>query len=162
MLGRLDHHQVDAEPRGCRRRSGEKSAALATSGPLYCGGITVFNPIVRNGITGTHRVGVVGIGGLGHLALRFLDAWGCEVTAFSTSADKEEEAHALGADHFVNTREEGALARLAGFFDMILVTVNVGALDWESYLAALRPRGKLHFVGHGSLPVRGGLSADQR
>lgn len=118
----------------------------ATSGPLYCGGITVFNPIVRNGITGTHRVGVVGIGGLGHLALRFLNAWGCEVTAFSTSADKEEEARSLGADQFVNTREEGALARLAGTFDMILVTVNV-PLDWENYLACLRPRGRLHFVG---------------
>jgi uncharacterized zinc-type alcohol dehydrogenase-like protein len=118
----------------------------ATSGPLFCGGITVFNPIVRNAITATDRVGVVGIGGLGHLALRFLDAWGCEVTAFSTSADKEAEARTLGADRFVNTRGEGALAGLAGTFDMILVTVNV-VLEWESYLAALRPRGRLHFVG---------------
>jgi uncharacterized zinc-type alcohol dehydrogenase-like protein len=118
----------------------------ATSGPLFCGGITVFNPIVRNDIIATDRIGVVGIGGLGHLALRFLDAWGCEVTAFSTSADKEAEARALGADHFANTREKGALAALAGTFDMILITVNV-VLDWESYLAALRPRGKLHFVG---------------
>ena len=65
------------------------------------------------------------------MALRFLNAWGCEVTAFSTSADKEAEACALGADHFVNTRDEGALARLAGSFHMILVTVNV-ELDWES------------------------------
>lgn len=118
----------------------------ATSGPLYCGGITVFNPILTNALSARHRVGVVGIGGLGHMAVRFLDAWGCDVTAFSTSADKEEEARALGADHFVNTREEGALARLVGVFDLILVTVNV-ALDWDSYLAALRPRGKLHFVG---------------
>jgi uncharacterized zinc-type alcohol dehydrogenase-like protein len=118
----------------------------ATSGPLYCGGITVFNPIVSNGIKATDHVGVVGVGGLGHMALRLLNAWGCEVTAFSTSADKEAEACALGADHFVNTRDDGALARLAGSFHMILVTVNV-ELDWESYLAALRPRGKLHFVG---------------
>ncbi|MGZ9020807.1 MAG: alcohol dehydrogenase catalytic domain-containing protein, partial [Rhodoplanes sp.] len=110
----------------------------ATSGPLYCGGITVFNPILRNGITGTHRVGVVGIGGLGHLALRFLNAWGCAVTAFSTSADKEEEARSLGADQFVNTREEGALARLAGTIDMILVTVNVRSIGKATLPACVR------------------------
>jgi uncharacterized zinc-type alcohol dehydrogenase-like protein len=118
----------------------------ATSGPLFCGGITVFNPIVRNAISGTDRVGVIGIGGLGHMAVRFLHAWGCEVTAFSTSPDKEAEARSLGADHFVATREPDALARLAGTFDMILVTVNV-ELDWDAYIAALRPRGRLHFVG---------------
>jgi len=118
----------------------------AEAGPLLCGGITVFNPIVRNGIRATDRVGVVGIGGLGHMALRFLHAWGCEVTAFSTSADKEAEARSLGADHFVDTRDPKALAALAGRFAMILVTVNV-PLDWDSYIAALRPRGKLHFVG---------------
>ena len=118
----------------------------ATSGPLFCGGITVFNPIIRNGIAATDRVGVIGIGGLGHMALRFLHAWGCEVTAFSTTPDKEAEARSLGADNFVATREPEALAKLAGTFDMILVTVNV-ALDWDAYVAALRPRGKLHFVG---------------
>ncbi|HYN37781.1 MAG TPA: NAD(P)-dependent alcohol dehydrogenase, partial [Rhodospirillales bacterium] len=118
----------------------------ATSGPLFCGGITVFNPIVRNGIRGTDRVGVIGIGGLGHIALRFLHAWGCEVTAFSTSADKEAEARSLGADRFVVTRDPSALTPLAGTFDMILVTLNVG-LDWDAYIAMLRPRGKLHFVG---------------
>jgi alcohol/geraniol dehydrogenase (NADP+) len=118
----------------------------ATSGPLFCGGITVFNPIIQNRIQATDRVGVIGIGGLGHLALRFLDAWGCEVSAFSTSADKEAEARSLGADHFVNTREDGAVAKLANSFDMILVTVNV-PLDWDAYIAALRPRGTLHIVG---------------
>ena len=118
----------------------------ATSGPLFCGGITVFNPIVRNGIRATDRVGVVGIGGLGHIALRFLHAWGCDVTAFSSSADKEAEARSLGADGFVVTRDPAALTSLAGTFDMILVTVNVN-LDWDAYIAMLRPRGKLHFVG---------------
>lgn len=117
-----------------------------TAGPLFCGGITVFNPIVQNGIRPTDRVGVVGIGGLGHLALRFLRAWGCEVTAFSTSADKEADARELGAHHFVATREPAALAAIAGTLDMILVTVNVG-LDWDAYIAALRPRGRLHIVG---------------
>lgn len=117
-----------------------------TSGPLFCGGITVFNPIVQRGIRATDRVGVVGIGGLGHLALQFLHAWGCEVTAFSTSVDKKAEAKSLGADRFVATADPAALESLAGTFDMILVTVNV-ALDWDAYVAALKPRGHLHIVG---------------
>jgi uncharacterized zinc-type alcohol dehydrogenase-like protein len=119
---------------------------LATAGPLFCGGITVFNPIIQNNIQPTDTVGVVGIGGLGHLALRFLKAWGCEVTAFSTSRDKEAEARQLGAHHFVNSRDPEALANLANSFDMILVAVNV-ALDWDGYINALRPKGKLHIVG---------------
>lgn len=117
-----------------------------TAGPLFCGGITVFNPIIQNNIQPFDRVGVVGIGGLGHLALRFLRAWGCEVTAFSTSPDKETEAKALGAHHFVNTYDPDALAKLANSFDMILVAVNV-ELDWDGYISALRPKGKLHIVG---------------
>ncbi len=120
--------------------------STASAGPLFCGGITVFNPIVQNDIRPTDRVGVVGIGGLGHMALGFLRAWGCEVTAFSTSADKEEEARRLGAHHFLNTRDTGALEKKAGYFDMILVTVNV-SLPWEAYIGALAPKGKLHMVG---------------
>ena len=68
------------------------SFSAAAAGPLFCGGITVFNPIMQFDIKPTDRVGVVGIGGLGHMALRFLDAWGCEVTAFSSSPEKEGEA----------------------------------------------------------------------
>lgn len=116
------------------------------AGPLFCGGITVFNPLLQNGIRPVDRVAVVGIGGLGHLALQFLNAWGCEVTAFSSSADKEEEARRMGAHHFVDSRDRDALSGLAGRFDMVLVTVNV-ALDWPAYIETLRPRGRLHFVG---------------
>ncbi len=123
-----------------------EGVSATSAGPLFCGGITVFNPIVQNGIHPTDRVGVVGIGGLGHMALGFLRAWGCEVTAFSTSADKEDEARRLGAHHFLNTRDSGALEKRAGYFDMILVTVNV-ALPWDAYIGALAPRGKLHMVG---------------
>jgi uncharacterized zinc-type alcohol dehydrogenase-like protein len=116
------------------------------AGPLFCGGITVFNPIVQNEISPLSRVGVIGIGGLGHLALMFLRAWGCEVTAFSTSPDKQQEAKDLGAHEFVNVKEDGALDKLAGKFDLILNTTNV-SLDWDAYVATLAPKGKLHTVG---------------
>ncbi|GHC04070.1 NADPH-dependent aldehyde reductase Ahr [Cerasicoccus arenae] len=115
-------------------------------GPLFCGGLTVFNPLVQNNIRPTQRVGVIGIGGLGHLALQFSNKWGCEVTAFSTSPDKEAEARKLGAHHFVNSKDESALKKIAGSLDMVLVAVNVG-LDWSAYLNILRPGGVLHFVG---------------
>lgn len=119
---------------------------LSAVGPLFCGGITVFNPIVQNKVSPTDRIAVVGIGGLGHMALQFLNKWGCEVTAFSTSPEKEDDARELGAHHFINSRDEAALDAAAGSFDMILVTVNV-ELDWEKYIAALRPKGTLHLVG---------------
>ncbi|MBX3397315.1 MAG: NAD(P)-dependent alcohol dehydrogenase [Gemmataceae bacterium] len=124
----------------------------AAAGPLFCGGITVFNPLVQFDVRPTHRVGVVGIGGLGHLALQFLNKWGCEVTAFSSSSGKEAEAKKLGAHHVVNSRDDAAMAKLAGRFDFILVTVNV-PLNWPAYLAALAPKGRFHFVGAVLEPV---------
>jgi uncharacterized zinc-type alcohol dehydrogenase-like protein len=116
------------------------------AGPLFCGGITVFNPFVQNNIKPTDKVGVVGIGGLGHLALQFADKWGCEVTAFSTSASKADEAKKLGADLVVDTRSDGELENLKGKFDMILTTANQ-PLKWDLYMNALAPKGKLHVVG---------------
>jgi uncharacterized zinc-type alcohol dehydrogenase-like protein len=116
------------------------------AGPLFCGGITVFNPIVQCGVKPTDRVAVIGIGGLGHLALKFLRAWGCDVTAFTTSDSKRAEALTLGAHRTLNTRNADELARAAGSFDFILNTTNVG-LDWNNYIAALKPRGRLHTVG---------------
>ena len=121
---------------------------LATNiaGPLLCGGITVFSPLVQAGIPPTARVGVIGIGGLGHMALRFLCAWGCRVTAFTSSESKRQEALDLGAHDTIDSRDPEAVAEAAGQFDLILSTVNV-KLDWNGYLAALRPRGRLHMVG---------------
>ena len=92
--------------------------------PLLCGGITVYNPLRTHGVNPSSRVGVVGIGGLGHMAIQFARVFGAEVTAFSTSAAKEEEARALGAHHFVNSRESKALKEVAGTLDFILSTVN--------------------------------------
>ncbi len=114
--------------------------------PLLCGGITVYNPIRNHGVNPSSRVGIIGIGGLGHMAIQFARAFGAEVTAFSTSADKEEEARNLGAHHFVNSRESKALKEIAGTLDFILSTINADQ-DWGVYIQALRPTGTLCFVG---------------
>jgi uncharacterized zinc-type alcohol dehydrogenase-like protein len=89
---------------------------------------------------------VIGIGGLGHLALQFLRAWGCEVTAFTSSEAKREEALELGAHHTLNSRDKKEIASAASRFDLIISTVNV-TLNWNLYLSTLAPRGRLHFVG---------------
>lgn len=118
----------------------------ASAGPLFCGGITVFNPIIQCGVQPTDRVGVIGIGGLGHMALKFLRAWGCEVVAFTSSDAKRQEALQLGAHRTLNSRDSAELGKAAGSFDFILNTTNVG-LDWNTYIGALKPKGRLHTVG---------------
>lgn len=117
-----------------------------SAGPLFCGGITVFNPLIQFDIKPTDRVGVIGIGGLGHMAVQFLNAWGCQVTAFTSSEKKKKEALKLGAQHTLNSREASEFEAAAGQFDFIISTVNV-KLDWNAYLGTLRPKGRLHFVG---------------
>jgi uncharacterized zinc-type alcohol dehydrogenase-like protein len=134
---RAHQHSVIALPEGVNAES---------AGPLFCGGITVFNPIVQFGVKPMDKVAVIGIGGLGHLALQFLWAWGCEVTAFTSTEAKAAEAMSLGAHHVVDSRDKSALKAVAGQFDMILSTVNV-KLQWNHYLEALKPKGRLHFVG---------------
>jgi uncharacterized zinc-type alcohol dehydrogenase-like protein len=118
----------------------------SVAGPLLCGGITVFDPLLRHQIQATHKVGVIGIGGLGHMAIKLLNAWGCEVTAFSSSPDKTDEIKTMGATHVVNSRDKDQLKALRGQFDLIINTVNV-SLDWMPYYAALAPEGKFHVVG---------------
>ncbi len=119
---------------------------LPTAGPLLCGGITVFNTLFNDNVSPTARVGVIGIGGLGHMALGFLNRWGCEVTAFTSSASKIDEALKLGAHKTANSRDPEAIQKLAGTFDLIISTVNV-KLDWAAYISTLAPNGRLHFVG---------------
>lgn len=115
-------------------------------GPLFCGGATVFNPIIIAGVQPTDSVGVIGIGGLGHLAVKFLKAWGCEVIAFSSNPDKKEEILAMGASKVINSRDPKELETVQGKLKFILNTTNV-SLDWDVYLSALSKKGKLHTVG---------------
>jgi uncharacterized zinc-type alcohol dehydrogenase-like protein len=120
--------------------------------PLLCAGITVYSPLRNLGVRPSSRVGIIGIGGLGHIGLQFARAFGAEVTAFSTSKDKEQEALRLGAHHFVNTRATNALKKLAGSFDLLLSTVDSDQ-DWAGYLGALRPNGVLALVGAPPAPI---------
>lgn len=122
------------------------------AGPLFCAGITVFNPFIEYDIKPTSRVAVLGIGGLGHLALQLAKAWGCHVTALTSSASKNDEAMAFGAHDVINSRSPEALAEAAGSFDVILSTVDV-ALDWNVIIGTLKPKGRLHFLGVQAVPA---------
>ncbi len=119
---------------------------MSKAGPLLCGGITVFNPIVLSGVQPTDTVGVIGIGGLGHMALKFLKHWGCEVIAFSSNPDKKDQILEMGATKVLDSTSPEQLEEFAGKLNFILNTTNV-TLDWNSYLITLAPQGKLHNVG---------------
>ncbi len=95
---------------------------------------------------------MIGIGGLGHMAVQFLNAWGCEVTAFTSSDAKITEALELGAHHTINSRDPEAIAAAANQFDFLISTVNV-KLNWNAYLSTLKPHGRLHFVGAALEPL---------
>jgi uncharacterized zinc-type alcohol dehydrogenase-like protein len=82
-----------------------KGIDLQKAGPLLCGGITVFSPIILAGVKPTDKVGVIGIGGLGHMALKFLNKWGCEVVAFSSNPAKKDQILAMGATKVINSRD---------------------------------------------------------
>jgi len=124
----------------------------ASAGPLLCGGITVFNPLTQFDVKPFHRVGVIGIGGLGHLALQFLNAWGCEVSAFTSSSGKADEAKKLGAHKVVDSKSDAEMAAIAGSLNFILSTANAD-LNWGQLVGCLAPKGRLHFVGAVPSPV---------
>ncbi|WP_444944189.1 NAD(P)-dependent alcohol dehydrogenase [Microbulbifer sp. ZKSA006] len=124
-----------------------------SAGPLLCAGITVFNPLVQFDVKPTDKVAVIGIGGLGHLALKFFNAWGCEVTAFTSSEEKRKEALSLGAHKTLNSRDPLDIEAATTNFDFILSTVNAN-LDWDLYIQTLKPRGRLHFVGTVPNPIQ--------
>jgi alcohol/geraniol dehydrogenase (NADP+) len=110
--------------------------------PLLCAGITVYSPLAKY-VRPRSKVGVIGIGGLGHLALQFANSYGCEVTAFSASADKEKECRDFGAHHFVPTKK---LKDAYGTVDTLFSTVSAD-IDWAEWLRVLRPNGKIIVLG---------------
>src|SRR5262245_64340843 len=128
-----------------------ESINAAEAGPLLCGGITVFHPLAMYARP-TSRVGIVGIGGLGHMAVKFAAAYGCDVTAFTSRESKFDEARRFGAHHVTSSRDSDAIRKLAGTFDLLLVTVNV-PLDWDALVASLAPNGRLHVVGFVLEPI---------
>ena len=120
--------------------------SLDRVGPLLCAGITTYSPIMHWKMGKGHRVGVLGLGGLGHMAVKFAVSLGSEVTVLSTSKGKEADAKKLGAHHFAVTKDEAVVKSLRGHFDFIIDTVSAPH-DMNMYLKLLRTDGALVLVG---------------
>ena len=120
--------------------------------PLMCGGATVFNVLQLHGVKSTDRVGIIGIGGLGHLAIQFAAAMGCEVVVFSGTDSKKEEASRLGAKEFYATK--GLKELKLKPIDHLLVTTSAQP-DWSMYLPIMAPSGTIYplSVSQGDLKV---------
>ncbi len=114
--------------------------------PLLCAGITTYSPIMHWKMGKGHRVGVMGLGGLGHMAVKFAVSLGSEVTMLSTSKSKESDAKRLGAHHFALTTDEAVMKSLAKYFDFIIDTVSAPH-DMNAFLDLLRIDGTLVLVG---------------
>lgn len=119
---------------------------LDVAAPLLCAGITTYSPLKHWNAGPGKKVAIVGMGGLGHLAIQFAHALGAEVTALSRSLNKRDEALELGADHYFATNDSATFTELAGRFDLILNTVSAN-LDVDAYLSLLRVDGTLVNVG---------------
>ncbi|MEO6488812.1 MAG: NAD(P)-dependent alcohol dehydrogenase [Ferruginibacter sp.] len=119
---------------------------LAGVAPLLCAGITTYSPLRHWKIGKGHKVAVVGLGGLGHMGVKFAVAFGADVTVLSTTASKETDAKKLGAHNFANTKDAGAMKKLGGHFDFILNTVSANH-DYNEYLKLLGINGTMVLVG---------------
>jgi uncharacterized zinc-type alcohol dehydrogenase-like protein len=142
-----------------------EEAQLAAVAPLLCAGITTWSPLKHWGVGPGKKVGVVGIGGLGHMGVKLAHALGAHVVAFTTSPSKREAALALGADEVVVSKDAEAMAARAGSLDFILDTVAVSH-DLDAYVNLLKRDGVLTLVGvpetpHPS-PSAGGLIFKRR
>ncbi|MBW0160760.1 MAG: NAD(P)-dependent alcohol dehydrogenase, partial [Sediminibacterium sp.] len=119
---------------------------LAGVAPLLCAGITTYSPLRHVGVTKGHRVAVLGLGGLGHMAVKFAASFGAEVTMLSSSPSKEADAKKLGAHHFALTSDAATMKKLQNHFDFILNTVSAPH-DYSTYLNLLRTNGTMIVVG---------------
>ncbi|MDF5722318.1 MAG: NAD(P)-dependent alcohol dehydrogenase [Rhizonema sp. PD37] len=125
---------------------------LAGVAPLVCAGITTYSPMRHWGVTKGKKVGVVGLGGLGHMGVKFAHAFGAHVVVFSTSPNKKEDALRLGADEVVVSRNADEMQKHAGSFDFILDTVSADH-DINAYLNLLRRDGNITLVGAPEKPL---------
>ncbi|HEX8720952.1 MAG TPA: NAD(P)-dependent alcohol dehydrogenase [Pyrinomonadaceae bacterium] len=125
---------------------------LPNAAPLLCAGITTYSPLRRFKVVEGQRVGVVGLGGLGHMGVKLAASMGARVTVFSTSPRKEQDARNLGAHDFVVTRDPGRLEALAGKYDFVLDCVSAQH-DINPYLSLLRRGGALALVGAPEKPL---------
>ena len=128
------------------------SIPLDAGAPLLCAGITLYSPLRHWKAGPGTRVGIIGLGGLGHMGVKIASTMGADVTVFSHSARKRDEAIRLGAHHFCVTNDAEALTPLAQTFDLLINTVSV-ALDWNLYLNMLRLDGSMVVVGIPEAPV---------
>lgn len=119
---------------------------------LMCAGISVFTPLRSYAAQGSQKVGIIGVGGLGHLAIQFAHAFGCEVTAISSSPGKEEEALKFGADHFILSQDQDAMRRVRYSFDLLLYTSHRTS-DWTSLVNSIRVNGRMVIIGFPDDPV---------
>ncbi|NTW85996.1 MAG: NAD(P)-dependent alcohol dehydrogenase [Holophagaceae bacterium] len=119
---------------------------LAAVAPLLCAGITTYSPLRRFHTKAGDKVGVVGLGGLGHMAVKLAAAMGAEVTMLSTSRTKEADARKLGAQHFGLTSDPATFKALAGKFDLIIDTISAPH-DYNKYLGLLRLEGAMVLLG---------------
>ena len=129
---------------------------LAGAAPLLCAGITTYSPMRHWGITEGRKVGVVGLGGLGHMGVKFAHAFGAHVVVFTTSPDKKEDALRLGADEVVVSRNTDEMQKHTDSFDFILDTVSADH-DIDAYINLLGLDGNLTLVGAPAKPL--GVSA---
>ncbi|MBN8555622.1 MAG: NAD(P)-dependent alcohol dehydrogenase [Deltaproteobacteria bacterium] len=129
-----------------------KNLDLAAAAPLLCAGITTYSPLKKVGVTKGHRVGVLGLGGLGHMAVKLAASFGAEVTVLSGSKAKEADAKKLGATHFALTSDEATVAKLQNHFDFILDTV-AAKHDLNQALQMLKREGTLIMVGAADKPL---------
>jgi uncharacterized zinc-type alcohol dehydrogenase-like protein len=125
---------------------------IAGAAPLLCAGITTYSPMRRFGVTKGKKVGVVGLGGLGHMGVKFARAFGAHVAVFTTSPGKKEDAFRLGADEVVLSRNADEMRKHAGSFDFILDAVSADH-DINAYLNLLRRDGNLTLVGAPEKPL---------
>lgn len=123
-----------------------KNLPLDATAPLLCAGITLYSPLKHWGAGPGKKVGIIGLGGLGHMGVKIAHAMGAEVSVFSHSMKKEGDAKRLKADHFYDTSNKDTFKKLANSFDLIINTVSA-KIDWNEYLTLLKRDGTLVILG---------------